>query len=184
MEESANFVYFNKGIYMKLYYLTIVFAILMFSGCGTNKFATYYGSYGNNNLANNHDSKQPRIVPTFDFEGKVGMYKSRGYKVLGQSSFRGPWVPRVKAMEHGQDIGADVVVISANYRETVTKNLQITVPRTTTTTVSGTATPGVGDTVNFQGTATTTSYGGGTYNHTYNIHKFGQKAAFLVSDKD
>jgi hypothetical protein len=95
----------------------------------------------------------------------LASYAKRGFGMIGHSIFNsGKSESESSALEQGKAVGADLVlVLNPQYTGSVTSNIPITIPTTTTSYTTGSATSyGSGGTATAYGNATTTSYGSHT----------------------
>jgi hypothetical protein len=92
---------------------------------------------------------QPQVIPVPKWSADMtAEYARRGYVLIGSSSFTsGRPESDQDAIDLGIEVGADVVVIlNPQYQGTVTANVPMTMPTTTTSYTNGTATAyGPGD---------------------------------------
>ena len=101
-------------------------------------------------------------------------YMKRGYVPLGYSSFNsGKAESEDSAVRQGQDVGADLVlIINPKYTGSITTNMPITTPTTTTSYSTGTATAyGSGGSATAYGSGTTTTYGTATNYVPVTVHR-------------
>lgn len=113
-------------------------------------------------------------------------YAKRGYRAIGYSQFTsGQRVTDDQAIEQAKAVGADlVVIIEPTSAGTVTSAMPITMPTTSTTYSSGTATAyGSGGMVNAYGSGTSTTYGTQTMMMPYVIHRTNYGAAYMVKSR-
>ena len=113
-------------------------------------------------------------------------YAKRGFIMIGSSSFNsGQTESEDSAIEQGQSVGADLVLIlNPRYTRSVTSSIPITIPNTTTSYSTGTATAyGPGGTVNVYGSGTTTTYGSSTTYVPMTVHRSDYGAVFFVKQR-
>ena len=53
------------------------------------------------------------VIETSSMNNIVKDYKKKGYVVVGSASFNGRWTPRIKLVDHARDIGASLVIVTA-----------------------------------------------------------------------
>lgn len=100
-----------------------------------------------------------------DAASVLDAYAKRGYRLLGSSVFNTHQMQSDdNAIQQGKQVGADLVVIAnPRYTGSSTTAVPITMPTSTTSYTTGTATAfGPGGTVNAFGNSTTTTYGSTT----------------------
>ena len=100
-----------------------------------------------------------------DADAILTAYRKRGYEMIGYSMFNsGRGESEAAAVKQGQTVGADLVLIfNPQYTGSVTSNIPITTPTSTTSYTTGSATAyGSGGPVTAYGNATTTTYGSKT----------------------
>lgn len=113
-------------------------------------------------------------------------YAKRGFAAIGHSMFNsGRSESEAAAVKQGQAVGADLVlVLNPQYTGTVTANIPITTPTSTTSYTSGSATAfGPAGSVTAFGNSTTTTYGTQTTNMAVPIHRSDYGAVYFVKQK-
>lgn len=173
--------------------LSIATATLL-SGCA-NGYKQFYTAAPNANsevIAKNR-AAPPLVEPVVERSGPppdhdafVNSYRRRGYELLGASEFiSGSTHKDEQAIQQAKDIGADlVVIIIPQYQGSTTENVPLTLPTTTTSYSSGTATAyGRGGTVTAYGSGTTTTYGTSTTYIPVTTHRNHYGAAFFAKMK-
>jgi hypothetical protein len=123
----------------------------------------------------NHDGGNPKSV--------VEAYARQGYALIGYSSFNsGRRVSDSDALEQGEKVEADVVVVmNPQYTGSVTSNVPITTPTSTTSYTTGTATVyGPAGVATAYGNATTTTYGTQTSYVPFTVNRFDYGALYFV----
>lgn len=164
---------------MNLAKLVTIFAVISITACSTaNRFKTYYGDYGNTEAIQVDKSANPKLIETFDLPGKVALYESKNFVVLGVSSFDGEWEARTKAIDLARKIGATVVITQSNYTGSIARQYSISVPTSNTSYHSGTVYSNYGSSATYSGT--TTSYGSQQINRSYVIGQYEQEAVFMA----
>ena len=82
---------------------------------------------------NNKESKfTPKLIDTFDINGKVSQYEKQGYVVLGGTTFVGEWEARSKSIDFARSIGATVIITQSNLTGSMAKKYNISVPASNT----------------------------------------------------
>lgn len=125
-------------------------------------------------------------VATSDMQVVADQYTKRGYGLIGFSSFNSGEAPSDSAaLTHGAEVKADLVVIlNPRYTGSVTSAVPITVPTTTTSFSTGTATAyGPGGPVTAYGSGTTTTYGTSTTMVPITVNRQDFGAAYFVKRK-
>ena len=110
-------------------------------------------------------------------------YGKQGYSVIGYSFFNsGRGESEENALQQGKKVGADLVVIlNPKYTGSITNNIPITTPTTSTSYTTGSFTAyGSSGTVNAYGSATTTTYGNATTYIPVTTHRSDYGAIFFV----
>lgn len=131
--------------------------------------------------------EQPIVERTSgDWRDITDRYARLGYVPLGSSSFNsGQDKDDEDAVEQGQEIGADlVVIIQPRHTDTRTTSIPITTPTTTTSHTTGTATVyGNGGSATAHGNATTTTYGSRTTYIPMTVSRYDFGAIYFVKVK-
>ncbi len=125
-------------------------------------------------------------VASTDIEAVADHYTKRGYGFIGYSSFNsGEAESDDAAVKQGADVKADLVVIlNPRFTGSVTTAMPITVPTTTTSYSSGTATAyGPRGPVTAYGSGTTTTYGTSTTIVPVTVNRMDYGAAYFVKRK-
>lgn len=123
---------------------------------------------------------------TGDWRDSVDRLARRGYVLIGSSSFNsGRDEDDDAAVEQGQEIGADIVVImTPQHTETRTTSIPITTPTSTTSHTTGSATAyGTGGTATAHGSSTTTTYGTQTTYIPMTVERYDFGAMYFVKVK-
>ncbi|GAB2668269.1 PDZ domain-containing protein [Arenimonas aestuarii] len=167
---------------------------LVLAGCASSGYKAFYTPVPGvtpENIAKRRAAPAPPM-PTLEKsapanpEQIVAAYAQRGYGLIGYSSFNsGARESEQSALEQGQAVGADIVlVVNPTYTGSVTSNLPITTPTTTTSYTSGTATAyGSAGSVNVYGNSTTTTYGSQTTYIPITTHRNDYAAAYFVRQR-
>jgi hypothetical protein len=126
------------------------------------------------------------IYASDNFERDVEQLTRRGFSFLGSSSFNGATdsVTKQQLLAQAEKVGAHVVLVSSRNTGTITGALPITVPNTTTSQTSGSATVyGSGGSATVYGRATTTTYGQHTMLMPYTIQRSDFTAVYLIRQR-
>jgi hypothetical protein len=121
-----------------------------------------------------------------DPERIVAAYAKRGYLIIGHSMFNsGTAESEESALNQGRNVGADLVlVLNPKYTGSVTSNIPLTTPTTTTSYTTGTATAyGPNGSVNAYGNSTTTTQGSKTTYIPMTVHRSDYGAVYFVKQK-
>lgn len=121
-----------------------------------------------------------------DPETVMNAYTRRGYTVIGASTFNsGRRETDEGAIEQGRAVGADLVLIlHPQYTGSVTTSVPITLPTTSTTLSSGSATAyGPGGPVTAYGSGTSTTYGTTTTYMPMTVHRSSYTAVYFIKAK-
>ena len=121
-----------------------------------------------------------------DAQTILDAYAKRGYAMIGNAMFNtGRPETEDSAIRQAQTVGADLVLIlNPKYTGTITSNIPITTPTTTTSYSTGTATAyGAGGLVTAYGSGTTTTYGTTTNYIPIAINRSDYGAVFFVKQK-
>lgn len=113
-------------------------------------------------------------------------YAKRGFALIGSSTFNsGRPESEDAAIRQAQEVGADLVVIlNPRYTGSVTSNLPITTPMTSTSNTSSSATAyGPAGSVSARGNSTTTTYGSTTTYIPVTTNRMDYGAMFFVKQK-
>ena len=124
----------------------------------------------------------PKIEHSQAFPDK-DQYARLGYAAVGYSSFNsGSKESEKGALAQAKKVGADlVVIINPSYTGSLTTQIPITTPTTSTSYSSGSATAyGAGGTVNAYGNSTTTTYGSTTSYVPMIVNRYDYGAVYFV----
>ncbi|MGA9852702.1 MAG: PDZ domain-containing protein [Gammaproteobacteria bacterium] len=129
-------------------------------------------------------SASPQIYAGSDFKQDTKYYLEEGYAVIGTSSFNGPSGQYSKAVDEGEKVGADIVILYSRYTNTVSGVMPLTTPHTeTSTTNMNGSVYGTGGMVTINGTATTDTYGSQTTYIPYSVNRSDYMAVYLAKSK-
>jgi hypothetical protein len=174
---------------MKRFYL-VFGAMLVAAGCSSGYKSFYQSVPGATPEAIAAKRANPppampsieRIAPA-DPAVLGAAFNQRGYDVIGYSSFNsGARESEEGALKQGKAVGADVVVIvNPQYTGTVTTQMPLTTPTTSTSYTNATATAyGPAGTATAYGNATTTTYGSKTTYIPITVNRHDYTAVYLV----
>lgn len=110
-------------------------------------------------------------------------YARRGYVAIGYSSFSsGHSESEQNAVDQGKKVGADlVVIVNPSYAGSVTSQIPLTTPTTTTSYTTGSATAyGSGGSATAYGNSTTTTYGSKTTYIPMTVNRYNYGAVYFV----
>ncbi len=166
---------------------TLITFFLVLAGC-VNPYAKFYNGLPDARttptyLATNEPLK---IYNTNDFDRDRKILIQKGYWPVGTSSFNAgaDAVSESQLREQAQKIGAHAVLISAKFSHTVTGAIPITVPNTSTSYTSGSATAyGSGGSATAYGNSTTTTYGSSTSYVPYTVNRSDFNALYFIRVK-
>lgn len=138
----------------------LAFGILSFAAACSSGYSQYYTDYSQGIDYIAPPSKAPEIVnvPGTPQEVVYSMF-TNGYKLIGESSFNGPSEDTSGAIAQAKKVGAEYVVLTSEYTNTVSGAVPLTTTKTITSNTTGTATAyGTGGmaTGYYNGTTTTT----------------------------
>ena len=126
----------------------------------------------------------PQVVPVAKWDDSTATtFARRGYVLIGSSSFTsGSAESDRDAISLGAQLGADLVVIlSPEYKGSVTSTIPLTLPTTTTSQTNGTATAyGSGGPVTAFGNSTTATYGSSTTYVPVTVQRSAYGAGYFV----
>ena len=169
---------------MRLFTILLIVAL---SGC--NSYQKFYtqglGSYYTPS-EDYHGQPQIRRVSASEHSQVHEELNKQGYVCLGQSSFSSGMNPSEgEALRFAKKLGADIVVLSNEYSNTVHGSFNYTTPTQSTTYHSGNVNTygnyGSG-TGYYSGSSTT--YGTQTVTNPYSISRYNYRASFFVYDDD
>lgn len=165
----------------------IVVGALVLSACA-NPYAQYYQGLQDARTMPSYEQAQGdiQIYGTDNFDRDVPLLIRRGYQPIGRASFNAASnkVTEAQLREQAQKIGAHVVLTSSRYTHTLSGAVPMTIPQTTTSYSSGTATAyGRGGVVNAYGSGTTTTYGSQTMMMPYSVARSDFAAVFFAKTR-
>lgn len=127
-----------------------------------------------------------RAQPPENPQALLDAYTKRGYATIGNSIFNsGKSESEDSAVHQAQEVGADLVLIlNPRYTGSVTTNMPITTPTSTTSYSTGTATAyGTGGSATVYGSGSTTTYGTTTNYVPITVHRSDFGAIYFVKNK-
>ena len=165
----------------------IAVAALALASCA-NPYAQFYRGIPDARVTPNYEPVQAelQIYGTDDFDRDTLILIRKGYSPVGQSSFSAGSnsVSEAQLRDQATKIGAHVVLVASKYTHTVSGAVPLSVPQTTTSYSTGTATAyGSGRTVNANGSGTTTTYGSQTVMMPYSVARSDFGARYFVKTK-
>jgi PDZ domain len=167
--------------------VVLAFSLALLSGC-VNPYAKWYqGADNGRSLPWYQATSEPvKIFTTDNFDRDVPAVVTKGYNVIGRSSFNAASnsVSERQIREQAEKVGAQIVLVSSRYSHTVSSAVPLTVPQNTTSFTSGTATAfGPAGTVNAYGNSTTTTYGTKTVMMPVAVSRSDFGAVYLAKSK-
>ena len=148
-------------------------AVLLLASCG-NPYVQFYQGIPDARVRPGYERTQKalQIYRTDNLDRDVQELLRRGYSLIGLSCFNAASnsVSEMQIREQATKIGAHVVLVASKYSHTISGVIPMTIPRTTTSYSSGSATAyGFGSVVNAYGSGTTTTYGSQTVMIPYSV---------------
>jgi hypothetical protein len=171
----------------RLLSLLSIMSIMMVTSCA-NPYAQFYRGYPDaRTLAQYEPSAEPlKIYTTDNFDRDIRLLLTKGYFVIGKSSFNadGNAVTEAHLQKQAKLVGAQVVLVASHYTNTVSGAVPLVLPNTTTSYSSGSATVyGSGGHATAYGSGTTTTYGTQTVMMPYQTQRFDFVAVYLAKVK-
>lgn len=164
----------------------LLLAIVSISAC--NPYSQFYQGESNaRSLPGYIPSNEPvKIYSSNNFDQDARELIRRGYRGIGESSFNGVsgsgGESQIRAQ--AQKIGAHAVLVSNKYSHTISGSMPLTVPTTSTSYSTGSATAyGPSGAVTAYGSGTTTTYGTRTTYMPYAINRSDYDALFFAKSK-
>lgn len=161
----------------------ICVALATLSGC-ENPYAEFYKSTRapGVTIAAEPSAIEPRIVSSSgDLQRDVQRMFEDGYAVIGVASFVGPAQHESAAVSQAKKVGAAIVIIANQYRNTETGAMPLTLPTATTSYSTGTVSAyGTGGSAFGNYSGSTTTYGTQTTYIPYSVDKYNQEALFFA----
>lgn len=177
-----------------IYKICIGFAIpILLSGCasGYNQFYRPANGMTPESIAQMRTAPPPSTplvvrIPAINGAAATNAYSKRGYILIGSAEFNSSRAESEhSAIEQGKAVGADLVVIlNPQYTGSESSIVPITIPTTTTTYSTGSASAyGRGGLVTAYGSGTSTTYGTTTNFIPVTIHKTNYGAGYFIKQK-
>ena len=160
---------------------SLVVLILLICACTQSGYTQLYRPTLDPKTTPNYSplgpDEEPEVFSTDNFDRDISIFLARHYEVVGSSSFNGPYEDTKNAIRQAKKVGATVVLISAQYTNTLTQTAPLIVPSSQATYHSGTVYSGssVGG---YSGTST--SYAASTVPITTQHQRYDQNAVYLV----
>lgn len=169
-------------------YAAILGIAIALVGCATTApYSSFYrGEPDGRTLPGYADEpSSPRIVTTTDHKKDLDDYMRRGYTVLGEVAFStGSPVDERDVIAQAQKVGASLVLTANKYTHTVNTAIPMTVPTTSTSYSTGSATAyGAGGTTTAYGNTRTTTRGTATTYVPISVDRSQYNAVFLARTK-
>lgn len=174
----------------RLAFLVMAVAIAV-SGCASNAFEKFYtpSRSADNILSSPFYVKPPKEPKLYEhsnnLEADAKRLQEEGYACIGTSSFFGPSKvgEKSKAIAQGEKVGAALVMIRSNYKDTLSGTTPLVLPnapQVATVNTNGTV-YGYNGSASYNSTSTVTMPGGSTtYNIPYNITRSDFFASYWV----
>lgn len=165
----------------------LVATALVLVSCA-NPYSQFYQGIPDARVRPNYEPIQAelQIFGTDNFDRDTLGLIRKGYTPVGQSSFSAGSnaVSEAQLRAQATKIGAHVVLVAFKYTHTVSGAVPLSIPQTTTSYSSGTATAyGSGGTVNAYGSGTTTTYGSQTVMMPYSVARSDFGARYFIKTK-
>ncbi|HLS55398.1 MAG TPA: PDZ domain-containing protein [Zeimonas sp.] len=162
--------------------------MVLLAGCA-NPVAQFYQGMTDvrSKPAYDASARGVQIYTTDDFERDRLRLARKGFFPIGQSTFNAAAssVGEAQVLEHATAIGAHIVLVASRYSHTVTGATPLTIPNSSTSFSSGTATAyGPGGTVQAYGTGTTTTYGSQTVMVPFSVARSDFTMLFFAKNKN
>lgn len=128
---------------------------------------------------------EPKVMTSSGHPGddRLIMF-SRGYALIGYSSFEGELRRDKSWLKHARKVGAELVVVDQQFERTISGSTALILPRSRTSTTTGTVTTmGSGGTGFGSFSGTTTTQGMETAYLPWSVDRYGQTATFYAPMK-
>ena len=167
--------------------LITILMTLVLAGCA-NGYSKFYSSIpgATPEVIASTRVAPPPVTPLLEHSQSFPnseQYAARGYSTIGYSSFSsGSTESDDDAIKQGQKVGADlVVVVNPSYAGSVTNQMPVTTPTTSTSYTTGSATAyGSGGYATARGNSTTTTYGSSTTYIPVTVNRYNYGAVYYV----
>jgi hypothetical protein len=167
--------------------LAVVVTALLLAACANPYEKFYHGTPDGRALPGYQASAAPiQLYSTDNFARDVQLLQSKGFGVIGNSSFNAGSnaVSERQVRSQAEKVGAQVVLVSSKYTNTVTGAVPLNLPQTSTSYSTGTATAyGPAGTATAYGSGTTTTYGTQTVMMPYSIDRSDFGAVYMAKFK-
>lgn len=165
----------------------LLIAIVLLSGCA-NPYAKFYQGMPDARVRPGYvPSVEPvKIYGSDDVQRDMRALLVKGYVPVGESSFNAASnaASQNQLLAHANKVGAQIVLVKSQFSHTVSGAMPLTVPNTTTSYSSGTATAyGSGGSVTAYGSGTTTTYGSQTTMVPYTVQRYDFNAMYFAKTK-
>lgn len=162
--------------------------LLLVTGCLPNPYAQFYQGLPDARQSPGYEaSTSPvQLYSSNDVDRDVLELMRRGYNLIGTSSFNAGMnnVRESQLSSQATRVGAQVVLVSSRYTNTISGAIPLSLPTTSTTTSSATATAyGSGGVVTGYGTGTSTTYGTQTVMVPYSVARADFTALYFAHTK-
>jgi hypothetical protein len=108
----------NGGNHMK--YLASLFGIILITSCASlNPYNQYYNQYTQEYYPPTVGA-EVRTVSADDYVDEIMQLMTEGYEQIGESAFNGSMFDRSLAKQHGEEIGAEIIVVTQQFTDTNT----------------------------------------------------------------
>ena len=172
---------------MKKTILISVLLSLFLGGCASSGYKDFYKPLAtkeqlnkakqNPNLVFLKNNEEPKIYTSQNLQKDDITLQSRGYRLIGYSSFNGGWEKETSIIEQAKRIGAVLAIYKSDYTNTQTNSGALVLPKTNYH--SGTVYGSNGGYASFSGTSTGTTVV--PYSNTQ--RRYDQTAWFYIYDK-
>lgn len=166
----------------------LVVVVLGLAGCANPYAAFYFDQTGGVDITQSDrvvlTGAPPKVYRGQDPEADRKALLQNGYAMVGYSHFNAASASEPQLMAHAKKVHAEMVVTYSTYTNTVSGNIPLTMPNTTTstTTMTGSA-HGPSGYTSMSGTAYTTSTGTQTTYIPYSTNRYDFAATYWVKLK-
>lgn len=165
----------------------ILLLALVIAGCA-NPYAKFYQGMPDARVSPNYvqSNEDLKIFSTDDFKRDIKALIRKGYQPVGESAFNAgsDAVTETQLREQAAKVGAHAVLVSSKFTHSVSGAMPLTLPNTTTSYSSGSATAyGSGGSVTAYGSGTTTTYGSRTTYIPYTVNRSDYNAVYFIKSK-
>jgi hypothetical protein len=168
---------------------THLFGLLIFSaalcGCAGNPYRESYQPFSLSADQRGRitaPTQEPQLIPLdADAATTTARLVAQGYLPVGSVSFVGPRVSPADIIAQAKSVGAALIAVSSQYRDTVTRKIALTVPDDATTYNTGAAnTYATGGSGPGRYIGRSGSHGTQTTYIPYSVDRYDQRAIFYV----